>query len=29
MPNPDALPDMLILLATMAVAGLWFWKALQ
>jgi hypothetical protein len=29
MPSPDALPDMLILLAMMAVAGLWFWKAMQ
>jgi hypothetical protein len=29
MPSPDALPDMLILLAMMALAGLWFWKALQ
>jgi hypothetical protein len=29
MPSPDALPDMLILLAIMALAGLWFWKALQ
>jgi hypothetical protein len=27
--SPDALPDMLILLAMMALAGLWFWKALQ
>jgi hypothetical protein len=29
MPSSDALPDMLILLAMMVLAGLWFWKALQ
>jgi hypothetical protein len=29
MPSPHALPEMLILLAIMAVAGLWLWKALQ
>jgi hypothetical protein len=29
MPSPHALPEMLILLAIMALAGLWFWKALQ
>ncbi len=29
MPSPHALAEMFILLAIMALAGLWFWKALQ
>jgi hypothetical protein len=29
MPSSHALPDMLILLTIMALAGLWFWNALQ
>jgi hypothetical protein len=29
MPSPHALPEMLILVAIMTLAGLWFWKALQ
>ncbi len=29
MPSPHAFPEILILLAIMALVGLWFWSASQ